>query len=158
KGAMFYLVEIAQTGLAAARSHRLRSGVTIAALVVLLLPYLVGLGLAKGIEAEAEESVRFGADLYVTGTQFGRPVPIPLEAANRIRTLAGVTDVVPRIVGQVTLGKEQEHAVLVGLPPERLREWADCVDGELPRNGGPNQLVVGTMIARRLNLHVGSML
>jgi ABC-type lipoprotein release transport system permease subunit len=155
---MLYFLEIAQTGLAAARLHRLRSAVTVAALIVLLLPYLVGIGLAKGIEAQAEESVRFGADLYVTGNQFGRPTPIPLESANRIRTLDGVTDVVPRIVGEVILGKDREHAVLVGLPPERLREWADCIDGEPPRNGGPNELVVGTMIARRLNLHVGSML
>jgi ABC-type lipoprotein release transport system permease subunit len=70
-----------------------------------------------------------------------------------------VTEVVPRIVGEVLLGKERLHAVLVGIPPERLPAWSACIDGELPRGGGgPNQLVIGTALARRLNLKVGSML
>jgi ABC-type lipoprotein release transport system permease subunit len=155
---MHYLFEIAQTGLAAVLLHRLRSLVCVAALVVLMLPYLVGLGLAKGIEAEAEASVHFGADLYVTGSQFGRPVPIPLDAGNRIRALDGVTEVVPRIVGEVVLGKDREQFVLVGMPPEHLGEWADCITGELPRRGGPNELVIGTTVAKRLHLQVGSML
>jgi ABC-type lipoprotein release transport system permease subunit len=155
---MLPLLEIARTGVAAVLLHRLRSLVTVAALVVLLLPYLVGMGLAQGVEEEAEASARFGADLYVTGSQFGRPVPLPVEAAAQVRRIDGVTEVVPRIVGEVLLGKEQEHAVLVGLPPEKLAAWGACIDGDLPRPGGPNELVVGTALARQLNLQVGSML
>ena len=52
--------------------HRLRSLVCIVALVAVILPYLVGLGLARGIEAEAEASAHFGADLYLSGVQLGR--------------------------------------------------------------------------------------
>jgi ABC-type lipoprotein release transport system permease subunit len=153
------LLEIASTGLAAVPLHPLRSLVSVIALVVVLLPYLVGLALSKGLEAEAETSVRFGADLYVTGSRFGRPVPVPLSAVPVVRGLDGVTEVVPRIVGEVLLGKERIHAVLVGLPAERLPDWAGCAEGELPRGGsGPNQLVIGTALARRLNLKVGSML
>jgi ABC-type lipoprotein release transport system permease subunit len=155
---MRHLLEIAQTGLVAVLLHPLRSLVSVAALVVVLLPYLVGLGLAKGIEEEAEASARFGADLTITGSQFGRPVPIPLEAADQIRRIDGVADVVPRIVGEVVLGKNREHAVLVGIPPAKLPDWSGCVEGELPRQGGPNQLVLGSALARRLNLKVGSVL
>ena len=150
-------LDLCQTGLAAVLLYPLRSAVTVAAVVAVLVPYLVGLGMSQGIEAEAEASAQFGADLYVSGTQFGRTVPIPLEAAATVRRLDGVTEVVPRIVGAVVLGKEREHAVLVGLPPEHFPAWADAVEGELPRPGtGPNELVIGTTLARRLNLKVGS--
>ena len=64
--------------------HRLRSLVSVAAVVAVLLPYLVGLALAKGIEAEAEASAKFGADLYVSGRRFGRPAPVPLTAVPAI--------------------------------------------------------------------------
>src|SRR6516162_2012593 len=113
------LLEIASTGLAAVPLHPLRSLVSVVALVVVLLPYLVGLGLSKGLQAEAEASVGFGADLYVTGSRFGRPAPLPLSAVSAVRALDGVIEVVPRIVGEVLLGKERLHAVLVGVPTER---------------------------------------
>lgn len=152
---MHYLLEICGTGLAAVLLHPLRSAVTFGALVTVLLPYLAGLGLAKGIEAEAEASIRWGADLYVTGSQFGRPVPIPLAAAAEIRRLDGVTEVVPRIVGEVVLGTDRVHAVLVGLPAEHFPDWAACVAGELPRAGSPAELVIGTSLARQLGWKVG---
>lgn len=156
---MRHLLDIAHTGLAAVFLHPLRSFVSVVALVVVLLPYLVGLGLSKGLQAEAEASVGFGADLYVTGSRFGRPVPLPLSVVPAVLALDGVTEVVPRIVGEVVLGKDRLHAVLVGMPAERLPAWSACIDGELPRGGGgPNQLVIGTALARRLNLKIGSVL
>lgn len=156
---MRHLLEIAHTGLAAVLLHPLRSLVSVLALVIVLLPYLVGLSLSKGLEAEAEASAWFGADLYVTGSRFGRPAPVPLSALSEVRTLDGVTEVVPRIVGEILLGKDGIHAVLVGLPAQQLPAWSACIEGELPRGGsGPNQLVIGTALARRLSLKVGSML
>jgi len=49
------------------------------------------------MQEQAEISVRFGADLYVTARQFGRNVPIPMSAAEEIRRIPGVLEVVPRI-------------------------------------------------------------
>src|SRR6059058_2020503 len=72
---MRYFLEIARTGLTAILLHPLRSVVTTACVVVLLLPFLVGLALSKGVEHEARASIRFGADLYVSGDQIGRRVP-----------------------------------------------------------------------------------
>lgn len=156
---MPHLLEIASTGLAAVLLHPLRSLVCVIALVVVLLPYLVGLGLSKGLEAEADAAARFGSDLYVMGTRFGRPAPVPLSAVPVLRAIDGVTEVVPRIVGEVELGKDRIHAVVVGMPAEHLSSWPTSINGELPRGGsGPNQLVIGTALARRLNLKIGSML
>jgi ABC-type lipoprotein release transport system permease subunit len=151
------LVEIAGTGLAAVTLHPLRSTVSFLAVVAVLAPYLVGLGLSKGIEAQAEASAHFGADLHVGGSRFGRPAPVPLSAADAVRRLDGVTSVVQRIVGEVVLGKEPDlvHAVLVGLPPQHFPAWADCIEGDLPRDGGAHQLVVGSALARRLKLKIG---
>jgi ABC-type lipoprotein release transport system permease subunit len=154
---MGYLLEIAGTGLAAVLLHPLRSTVSFLAVVAVLVPYLVGLGLAKGIEEQAETSARLGADLYVSGSRFGRPAPLPLSAAEAVRRLDEVTGVVPRIVGEVVLGKEPDlvRAVLVGLPPGHFPVSADCVEGELPRGGGALQLVLGSSLAGRLKLKVG---
>src|SRR5207244_3588137 len=146
KALMRRLLEIALTGLVSVRLHPLRSLVSFLAVVVVLLPFLVGMALAQGLEADAEASARLGADLYVKGSQFGRPVPVPLKAVEAIRNIKGVTSVVPRIVGEVVLGKEDVHAVLVGLPPEHFPEWVNCVEGNLPFRGqrpGPHELVLG---------------
>jgi len=112
---------------------------------------LVGAALAKGIEAEAEASARYGADLYVRGSQFGRPVPLPLSAVEDVAAAhPGVERVVPRIVGEVFLGKEQIRCVLVGVRAQDYPDWAACVEGNPPAEGGPHQLVLGTTLARRL--------
>ena len=155
---MRYFIEIARTGLTAVLLHPLRSVVTTACVVVLMLPFLVGLALSKGVEEEARDSIRFGADLYVSGDQFGRRVPVPLEAVNRIRKIDGVLEVTPRIVGSVVLGVQNENAVLVGMPVERFPPAVNCVEGRLPRTGNRNELVVGAELARRLKLHVGDLL
>jgi ABC-type lipoprotein release transport system permease subunit len=156
---MRHFLDISQTGLTSVFLHPLRSLASVAAVVAVLLPYLAGLGLSKGIEDEAEQSARFGVDLYVAGSQFGRPTPLPLEAADAVRRIDGVTEVVPRIVGEILLGKEREHAVVVGLPPEHFAGYGDCVEGDLPRAGaGPNELVLGSVLARRLGLKVGDTL
>jgi ABC-type lipoprotein release transport system permease subunit len=153
---MTVLLEIARTGFVAILLHPLRSLVTIACLVAVLLPYLACLGLSRGLQEQAEASVRFGADLYVTARQFGRPVPIPLSAVEQVRRLPGVTDVVPRIVGGIVLGKDNENAVLVGMPADHFPSAIRCVEGRLPQPGRANELVVGTELARRLRLEVGS--
>lgn len=154
---MIVFLEIARTGLAAILLHPLRSFVTVVLLIAILLPFLTGLGLAKGLEEEAEVSVRFGADLYVTARQFGRNVPIPLSAAEQIRRLPGVVEVAPRIVGGIVLGKNQEHAVLVGMPPERFPATIQAVEGRLTEGSKLNEFVVGTDLARRLKLKVGAL-
>ncbi len=155
---MRYFLDIAQTGLVALLLHPLRSLVTTTAVVVLLVPYLAGLGLSKGIQQEAESAVRFGADLYVTGSQFGRNVPVPLTVVEKIRQIDGVTEVVPRIVGGLVLGKDRENAVLVGIPVEKFPAGITCVAGRLPQQSPLNELVVGSELARRLRLTIDSMI
>jgi len=155
---MAAIVEVARTGFTAVHLHPLRSFVTVSALVAVLLPYLACLGLSQGIQEEAEASVRLGADLYVTAQQFGRNVPIPLAAIDIIRDIPGVIDVEPRIVGGIVLGREQENAVVVGLPRARLPSTIRCVEGRLVEGSALNELVVGTELARRLRLKVGSLI
>lgn len=155
---MCRLLEIAGTGLTAVRLHPLRSVATVACLLVVLVPYCAGLALSQGLQIEAEDSIRFGADLYVTGSQFGRAVPVPLAAVEALGRIEGVTDVTPRIVGGIALGRASEQAVLVGLPPTHFPTGITCVEGRLPTDGGSHEMVVGTELARRLRLSVGTVL
>ena len=86
---MSAFVEIARTGCASIGRHPIRSAVTIAAVLSVLVPYLVGMGLVEGIRQEALVAIGSadgpGAialpDLYVAGSRFGRRVPIRLAAA-----------------------------------------------------------------------------
>ena len=153
---MRYLLDISNTGLVAVLLHPLRSVATVACLVVLLVPYLAGLAISQGLQAEAEASIRFGADLYVAGSQLGRDVPVPLTAIAQIGKIDGVIDVTPRIVGSVSLGVAREPAVLIGLPVERFPASVECVAGRLPAGGPAHELLIGTELAQRLHLGVGS--
>jgi ABC-type lipoprotein release transport system permease subunit len=143
------------TGLAALLQYPLRSAATIGCVVAILLPYTAGLGLSKGVQEQAEDAVRFGADLYVTGEQFGKEVPIPTARAAKIKKIDGVTEVVPRIVARVFPGTRHEEAVLVGMPPEHFPTGVTCVEGKLPGTSNMNELVLGTELARRLDKQVG---
>jgi ABC-type lipoprotein release transport system permease subunit len=162
---MSTFLEISRTGVTAIWLHSLRSLVTLAALLAVLIPYVSGLAISKGIEQEAQAAVQEGADLYVTATQFGRPVPLPLETLPELQRIDGVLAVTPRITGHLTLGKDQEPAVVVGLPPGALgtglpdaARVARSLEGRLPELGPLNELVVGSALARRLRLEIGSRL
>jgi ABC-type lipoprotein release transport system permease subunit len=155
---MRQFLEIASTGLSCAWRQPLRSGVTICVVLSVLVPYLVGVGLSNGLQDDAEDSIHFGADLTVTGIRFGHPVPIPRSAVEAVAKLDGVDEVIPRIVGVVSLGKNRESAVLVGLPPERLRQSFTWIQGRLPESSQLNEFVVGTQLAHRLSLKEGSIL
>jgi ABC-type lipoprotein release transport system permease subunit len=150
------LIDVARTGLTSVVLYPVRSGASIAALTAVLVPYLAGLGLVKGIESEAEASTTAGPDLYVRGSQFGRAAPLPLAAVRDVAAIPGVDRAVPRIVGEIVLGKEQIRCVLVGMPVEHFPQWAACIDGKPPEPGAGHQLVLGTAVARRLGLAVGS--
>jgi ABC-type lipoprotein release transport system permease subunit len=136
--------------------HPLRSVATVACVVAGLLPYLVGLGLSHGVQQQARDSIRWGADLYVSGRRFGRTAPLPLQTAEQIQKIPGVLDIRPRIVGAITLGKERRSAVVVGLPASALPKSTRCVAGRLFR--AENELVIGTTLARELKLQPGSLL
>ncbi|HEV3021906.1 MAG TPA: FtsX-like permease family protein [Pirellulales bacterium] len=151
-------LEIGRTGLTAMLLHPWRSAATIACVLAVLVPYLTGLGISGGLSQQAEESLRYGADLYVAGRQFGRAVPLPLEAIEKIAAIPGVSSVVPRIVGPVVLGRERHSAVVVGIAPDKLADAAGCIEGKLFHEGPVHELVVGSALAAKLKLKVGARL
>ncbi len=155
---MRHLIDVAGTGVAAVLLHPARSLVTVVAVVAGLLPYLVGLGISTGVRDEADAAVRYGADLYVSAEELGRPVPVPAKLGDEIAQLPGVERAVPRIVGHVALGTEGVSAVVVGVPLGRFPPGIDLIEGRLYAGGSRNELVVGSDLARRLNLTVGSYL
>ena len=172
---MSALLSIARTGSAAILLSPLRSTVTVLAVIAVLVPYLVGIGLAEGLRQEARIAIGAGTpagedllpDLYVAANRFGRRVPIPVALADPISKFDGVTRVVPRIVGRITLGKDNVEAVLVGMPLEELQRrgstvqrLTNLIDGKLPgsRQGEGPQLVIGSGLARRLDLRVGNVI
>jgi len=147
---------IARSGVASARLHALRSAATVACATAVLAPFVAGLALSGGIAEQAAESLRGGADLYVTGTRLGREAPVPLEAETTLRAIPGVKDVVPRIVGEVSLGRESVPTVVVGLPPGRLPVASALLRGRAFAPGLSREAVIGSGLSSRLGLDVGA--
>src|SRR5262249_55920260 len=109
----------------------------------------------RGVQEEAQASIQYGADLYVSGLRMGQKAPLPLEAMQQIkRDIDDVEEVVPRIVGGVVL--EGQPAVLVGMPENRFPAVIHCVRGRLPQSREPYELVLGADLAQRLAYEVGS--
>ena len=153
------LAALARSGLDSAARHRARTAAAAACVVCVLTPFVAGLGVARGLEEQIEDAIARGADVEVTGTRFGRTVPVPLAAIDAVRAVPGVTEVVPRVVAAIRLGADRVDAVLVGLPVGRFRDVADgLVEGRFPSAAGRNELVVGSQLARRLALKPGAMI
>jgi ABC-type lipoprotein release transport system permease subunit len=147
---------IAFSGVDQVLRNPLRSAVTVACVVAVLVPWIAFLGVSRGLLAEAEVAIEAGADLTVTGERFGRDAPLPLSAVERIRAVPGVTDAVPRIVGEIVLGRDRVRAVLVGVPADRLPATVEVLEGHAFAAGAGHQWLVGRQLARRLALEVGS--
>lgn len=152
---MRVFLEIAHTGVVAVFLYPLRNLVTVFCLLVVLVPFLSGIGISQAIQSDAEISLECGADLYVSGEQFDRPHAIPWRAADRIREIDGVEQVIPRIVGNKSLGSNREQAVVVGMPAESFPDTVNCVNGRLFTAGSKAELVIGSDLARRLKLKPG---
>ncbi len=155
RGSIRVLVELVRSAAGAVSLHPLRSAVTVACVVTIVLPYLVGTAVSNGLRDEIDLSVQEGPDLFVTATRFGRTVPLPGSAAEVVGGVPGVTAVIPRIVGEARLGVKKESAVVVGLPAHAVPETLECVEGRLFAPGSRNELVIGSELARRLGLRVG---
>jgi ABC-type lipoprotein release transport system permease subunit len=150
------LTAVARSGLAAVLLHPLRAAATIACVTALLVPFVAGLAVSRGLSDEAADAARCGADLVVTGLRYGRSAPMPVATADALRLLPGVASVRPRIVGSIQLGAAREDAVLVGIDADALPPDVRCVDGRLFAPGSRNELVVGSRLARRLGLAPGA--
>lgn len=149
---------ILRSGLLAATLHPLSSWITVLALVAMLAPFLLAEGISRGLSDQAHDAVAGGADVYVGAERFGLPAPVPRSAAALLREIPGVTGVELRVVAQAHLGREAHPVLWVGVPDERLPAGAALVEGRMWRPGARNELVVGSELARRLAITVGSVI
>jgi len=155
---MLRILRVAETGLAAVPLHSARSIVIVLALLAVLVPFLTGLAISAGFHEQTQLSLDHGADMYVSGEQFGRPAPVEQSVAETIRGLPGVKSATPRVVGRVEIGSERIEAIVIGISMDQLPAQLECIEGRLYRNGPRNELVIGSDLARRLRLNVGSLI
>ncbi len=156
RGGAAVLLELVRSGAGAVMLHPLRSAVTVLCVLAIVLPYVVGVGLSRGLRDEIESAVETGPDLHVTGVRFGRPAPTPLTAAALLEAIPGVTSVAARIVGEARIGVKSEPVVVIGTRSKG--ESLDLVEGRLFREGPSGEVIVGQELARRLGLKVGDVI
>lgn len=149
---------VIRSGFAAVLLHRMRSAAIVLCVVGLLLPFTAGSAVSEGLLDQAAAAARLGPDIVVTGVRYGRPVPLPAEAAARVAAVEGVLEVTPRILGHLSMGAAGESVVVVGIPAAALPPDVRCVEGQLFEEGGAQDLVFGARLARRLALEPGMLL
>ena len=151
---MSTLIDVAITGVQQVLLHPLRNLVTVFGVTAVLVPYITAIGISLGIQQDAEISIDEGADLYVSGHQFGQSSPVPWDASAKIAEIEGVVTVTPRISGPLMIGKNRIPAVVVGLSAERMPPQVECVEGRLFHEAAA-EIVVGSRLARQLGLRPG---
>jgi len=144
---MSSVLEIGRMAGANLIRHPFRTAVVCGCLAAALVPFLAGLGIARGLEREARVSLGAGADLYVTGEAFGRTAPVPMEAADAIRSVPGVVRVVPRITARAYVGGRL--AVVLGVADPGAWSGVPVQGRGLER---PGDVLVGAELARDLGL------
>jgi hypothetical protein len=110
-----------------------------------------GVAISEGLKLEALAGVASGADVYCTWDAFGRDAPMPRDRVEPLRSIAGVTRLVPRIIGRVRLG--EGPVILIGVPSPEIARAPIRLAGARPRAEG--ELLIGHEIARLARLSPG---
>ncbi|MBI4848568.1 MAG: FtsX-like permease family protein [Nitrospirae bacterium] len=119
-------------------------------LVAVLFPFLSAIAILEGVKTQSRISVSEGADIYVTMDMFGRNGVIPIEMAEVMKQIPGVTKAVPRAIGRIYIGGKL--AVLLGITDDEKPSSLNFINGSLPKAG---EIVIGRGLAEHLNLEVG---
>lgn len=127
--------------------HRLRSLTVVLCLIAILSPFLSAISILEGVKAQSLLSVDEGADIYVTMDLFGRNGVIPIADAAAIKTMDGVFEAVPRVVGRIAINGRS--AVLLGIPIDRRTYDLTIIQGAPPQ---PGEVAIGKKLAQALNL------
>ena len=147
-----------QLSVAAVENVARRPGRHLAAcagLTLALMLLVAGIAINEGLRAENEAAIDAGPDVYATWDAFGRDGILPAEALEGLEALSGVGRVVPRVIGETSLG--DEVGAVTGLPLQELGRAIDGavdLEGRVPR--APNEVLLGVDLARSLGLQVGS--
>jgi len=144
------------SGVDAVSLHPVQNAVTAVCLVAMLVPYVAGVAVVRGLLDASHEAIAAGADLYVRAERFGTQVPISRSLQEAVAALDGVERAVPRIVSPIVLGVHNEDALLVGVPPSALPLDTAAVRGRLFAPGASHELVLGQELADALDLDVGA--
>ncbi|MBM4054969.1 MAG: FtsX-like permease family protein [Planctomycetes bacterium] len=134
--------------------HRTKTIVVCLCIIAILSPFITAISISEGIRAQSLASVGEGGDLYLTFDEFGRNAPVPLEYLGEIRNIFGVKKAVPRIIGRAYL--QNKLAVIVGIDKEYVPVSVSCVSGKIFEK--PDEVVVGSELARHFRLNIGDQL
>ena len=144
------------SGIDAVALHPVRNAVTFACLVAMLVPYVAGVAVARGLLDAAHGAIDAGANVYVRAERFGMAVPMPLAVREAVAEIDAVERVTPRIVSPLVLGIRGEHALLVGVPADLVPLAEERVRGRLFKPGATHEFVIGETLAAALALDVGA--
>ena len=111
--------------------------------------------ISAGISRDAAASIESGADIYVTRDQGGLDANIEVKYVDEFRQSMSVVEVRPRIVARIAPAPEV-WAVLLGIDPLTTEDERGLQSGRFFRANSSSEVVMGSALARRLGLEVGS--
>ena len=117
--------------------------------------FISAAAISAGISGEAAASIESGADIYVTGDQGGMDANIDVKYVDEFRQSMSVVEVRPRIVARIAPAPEV-WAVLLGIDPVTTEDECGLQSGRFFRADSSSEVVMGSTLANRLGLEVGS--
>jgi len=133
-------------------ANPVRSLVVSLCLVALLTPFLTALAISEGIKKDTRALVDAGADIYVTGDQFGSNAPMPLSSLKPLADLPGVVRVVPRVIGRTYLN--QYFLAVLGISPAHLPPSIHLLQGRVFHE--PGEVLLGENLAALFHIKPGA--
>lgn len=133
-------------------TNKTRSLIITGCLIAIIFPFISAMALSEGVKYQALISVEEGADIYLTRDFYGNNAPIGLETIHRVKTIEGVTKVIPRVIGRMYLF--DKLLVVVGIPKENLSDTMSFLNGRPFQ--GEQEVIVGKGMADYFGLNIGS--
>jgi len=112
--------------------------------------------LTDALRGEARRTVATMPDVTVSRMRAGRPATLSPQEAERLRTIAGVGAVRPRVWGYLYLDVLATNVVVVGLAPHQRSAFAAArIEGEVPTDGRREWVLLGDAVGRAFGARVG---
>jgi ABC-type lipoprotein release transport system permease subunit len=136
--------------------RRGRAVASVVGLAIVAMAFSSVFALTDALRGEARRTVATMPDVTVSRMRAGRPATLSPQEAERLRTIAGVGAVRPRVWGYLYLDVLATNVVVVGLAPHQRSAFAAArIEGEVPTDGRREWVLLGDAVGRAFGARVG---
>ena len=128
-----------------------RSFIVILCLISILFPFITALAISEGLKYQAKESVKQGADFYVSSNLLGANGPININYFKNKNIFINNFQVIPRVIGRTFL--LDQMITIAGIDKEALLNLKPLIKGRVPLKQG--EVLISNNISNKFGIKSG---